>query len=297
MIGGHYLYFLQHNIRSRLLGQRQPLLTGFKLTHRCNLRCRVCPFWKKDTPDMSLEQVVGVLHRLHDAGVRLLILEGGEPFLWRDGQHTLHDVVAAAKPLFFCTGVVTNGTLPIETEADVVWVSVDGLGETNDYNRGPVFERVMANVERSSHPRLLASVTINRLNAPQIPDLVRYLAERVTGITLQFYYPYRGTEDLSLTRQERHRVLDQLIALKRAGYPLADSIACLEALKDNRWRCHSWLISSVEPDGAITFGCYVKNRGRINCAACGFAPHTEISLAYDWNLEAIATGRRVFGFR
>ncbi len=96
----HYLYFLRHNLESRLLGRKRPLLTGFKLTDRCNLRCRACPFWQRETEEMSFPQVQEVLLRMYHSGVRLMILEGGEPFLWRDGAYGLEDVVAECKKLF-----------------------------------------------------------------------------------------------------------------------------------------------------------------------------------------------------
>jgi len=292
----HYLYFLRHNLESRLLGRRNPLLAGFKLTDRCNLRCRACPFWKRTGQDMPLAQVNDVLDRLYRAGVRLLILEGGEPFLWRDGDHRLEDVVASARGRFFCTGIVTNGLLPIETQADIVWVSLDGLRESHNSNRGPTFDRVVANIQASGHPKIFANVTINKLNWRDMPDLVKFLADKVKGITIQFYYPYEGTDDLLLPLPKRRQVLDQLIELKREGYPIADSVSTLQALRDNRWRCFSWLISSVEPDGQVTFGCYLKNRAAVHCEQCGFAAHTEISMAYNWNLATLQVARTVFGF-
>ena len=293
---GHYAYFVRHNLESRLLGRRRPLLAGFKLTDRCNLRCRACPFWRRGSPEMSLSGVLTALNRLHAAGVRLCILEGGEPFLWRDGPHGLEDVVAAAQKLFFCTGVVTNGLLPIETRADVVWVSIDGLRESHNYNRGATFDRVMENVQAARHPRLLANVTINRRNWQDIPALVELLADNVRGITVQFYYPYPDTEDQSLPFPERRQVLDQLIDLKRAGYPIANSTGALRALRDNRWRCLSWLISNAEPDGQITLGCYLKNRATAHCEQCGFAAHAEISMGFNGSLGAILAGRAIFGF-
>jgi len=292
----HYVYFLRHNLMSRVLGRQSPLLTGFKLTDRCNLRCRVCPFWQRETPELTFAQVRTVLDRLYGAGVRLLILEGGEPFLWRDGAYGLEDVVAEGKQRFFSTSVVTNGLLPIETQADLVWVSVDGMRDAHNYNRGPTFDRVIANIEASSHSRLFASVTINSCNWRDVPELVRFLRGKVKGITIQFYYPYPGTEDLSLPIAERRQVLDWLIDLKRSGHAVSDSIPALRALRDNSWRCFPELISSVEPDGRIAFGCYLRNRATVSCEHCGFAAHTEISLAYCWNLAAIRAGAEIFGF-
>lgn len=80
MFGADYLYFLKHNLNRRLLGRRQPLLLGLKVTHHCNLHCRACPFWKKDGSGITFHQAQEAIRQLHEDGVRLLILEGGWAF-------------------------------------------------------------------------------------------------------------------------------------------------------------------------------------------------------------------------
>ncbi len=277
------------------LGSKKPILGGMKLTRQCNLRCRHCPFWRKPAPSLSFSRAVSCMEALRAWGVRILILEGGEPFLWRDGDAGLEAVVGKAKKLFSCVGVTTNGTFPIEVDADVVWVSIDGLQETHDAIRGQSFTTAMTNIAASSHPNIYAHITINSLNWKEIPELVESLSARVKGITIQFHYPYPGVEEsLLLPLAQRRTVLDRLIELKKAGLPVADSCACLEALKDNTWKCHPWMIASVDSDGILTRGCYVKRRGEISCERCGFAAHTELSLAYGGVLEAIRAGNRIF---
>ncbi|HPL26913.1 MAG TPA: radical SAM protein [Anaerolineae bacterium] len=292
----HYLYSLNHNLRARLLRQRRPLLAGVKLTHRCNLRCPACPFWRRPAPDIGYVQALAALDALHAAGVRLVIFEGGEPLLWRDGEHTVEDLVRVARTRFFAVGITTNGTLPLTTSADMVWVSIDGPREVHDAYRGPSYDRIMANIAASGHRRVMANVTINRLNCARIPELLRDLTGRVRGVTIQFAYPYGDGEDLTVDPEARRRVLDELVALKRAGYPLLDSYGALRRLKGNTWRCHDWLIANVEPDGRINLGCYLKGRGAVDCRKCGFAAHAELSRAFDWDPAAILCGRAVFGF-
>jgi MoaA/NifB/PqqE/SkfB family radical SAM enzyme len=279
-----YLFFYY---LGTLAGKKRPLLGGLKLTHACNLACAHCPFRKRKTSSLSFAQVIESLQALYDWGVRIVIVEGGEPFLWRDGEHGLGDVVAEAKKLFFSVCVTTNGT--------TVWVSIDGLEETHNRIRGQSFDRIMANVEASTHPRTYAHVTVNTLNWKEVPALVEYLSPRVRGITAQFHYPYQEVDRaLFLPFDKRRAVLDNLIDMKRRGLPLANSYACLRALKDNRWRCRPWMIASVDPDGERMHGCYVKGRGEIACESCGFSAHTELSLAYNGVLESILVGNRIF---
>ncbi|MHC4780877.1 MAG: radical SAM protein, partial [Planctomycetota bacterium] len=275
-----------------------PLLAGFKLTHRCNLRCVHCPFWRRETPELGFDAVVERLHRLRELGVLMVIFEGGEPLLWRDGTKGFGDVLEAASPLFLSVGVTTNGTLDLDLQADAVWVSLDGLEPGHDRIRGAgAFRRTLRNLEAARSRRLFANVTINRENVEEVVPLVRSLRGRVAGVTVQFHYPYDGLPDPLLpTPAQRLRVLEDLIRLKAAGHAVADSEAALEALKENHWRCHDALLANVEPDGTIRTGCYVKGRGGVDCRHCGFAAHTEISLAYDLQLGPLLAGKRIFGW-
>jgi MoaA/NifB/PqqE/SkfB family radical SAM enzyme len=296
-------YFAGHWMAYRLARQRKPLLAGLKLTHRCNLRCLPCPFWRRPRPDMPFEVALGALDELCRAGCRLLIIEGGEPFLWRDGPKRLEDVVCAARECGFArVGVTTNGTLPIETSADMVWVSVDGMREAHEAIRGACWDRVMDNLAASAHPRLYAQVTVNRKNWADLPRLVPFLANRVQGITVQFFYPYPESEDLWLPWPERRLLLEQLRTLKRQGYPILDSDRALRELGGGGWRCRDWLIANAEPDAGdpaqarVHYGCYLKGRADADCRRCGFTAHAELSLAYDLHPGALWTGQRVFDF-
>ena len=292
-----YLYFFTYYVKCYFFKKRTPLLAGFKITNLCNLRCVHCPFWKRTSPEMlTFDQVKNILLTLYQMGIKILILEGGEPFLWRDGNFTIHDVVEAARSLFFSVGMTTNGTFPLTVKTNTIWVSIDGLEETHNQIRDKSFHRAIEHIANSDHPNIYANVTINRINCEEIPHLVRFLTGRVKGITIQFHYPYEKDDTLTLSFEKRREVLDNLISLKREGYPLTDSYRCLEALKDNSWNCQDWMLANVEPDGSINFGCYVKGRGAIHCKMCGFAAHTEISLAYRWHVPSILTGRKIFRY-
>ena len=292
-----YLYFFAYYLKCCFLQKKTPILAGFKITNRCNLSCVHCPFWKRNASDMlTFNQVKEILSELHRLGVRILILEGGEPFLWKDGEHTIHDVVEFAKSLFLSVGITTNGTFPLTIKTHTIWVSIDGLKETHNQIRENSFDRVIENILNSPHPNIYANITINRINYQEIPALVKFLNDKVKGITIQFHYPYEKDDNLTLPFEKRREVLDNLITLKKEGYPVTDSYLCLESLKNNSWHCQDWMLANAEPDGSINLGCYVKGRGAVQCRMCGFAAHTEISLAYNWHIESILAGRKIFRY-
>ncbi|MBI5571557.1 MAG: radical SAM protein [Desulfomonile tiedjei] len=285
--------FLDYHVRRKV----RPVLAGYKITHRCNLRCLHCPYWNRSGTEANFERVLATLRRMKELGVRILILEGGEPLLWRDGEKTISHVVDAARQLFSSVCVTTNGTLPWRNlELDRVWVSLDGPAVVHDTIRGhDIFDRVWRNLHEEGRGRAFVSTTVNTLNLVSIPELVVMLRGVVEGVTIQFHYPYQGLPDpLFVSPVERTPILDELIRLKRQGYPVANSVSSLNELKQERWTCEDRLLANAEPDGSITQGCYLKNRGAAECSQCGFTAHNEMSLAFKGRMEAIRTGVRIF---
>jgi Fe-coproporphyrin III synthase len=277
------------------LDRSKPFLASFKLGYRCNLSCIQCPFREMTAPELTYAQACRVLDNLHQRGSRIVVLEGGEPLLWQDGPYQARDIIEYARPRFFSVGVTTNGTLPLDVPADVLWVSVDGFkGTHNALRRAPVFDQVIANARASRHPRLMAHVTINAVNAPEIPALLGFLNGIFHGITVQFYYPYNRADALFLDFDRREKLLTEIIALKKGGVRVLNSAASLERLKRNTWRCRDALIDNANPDGSLQQGCYLKGRADIDCARCGFSPHTEVSLAIQGNIQAVMAGLRIF---
>jgi len=274
-----------------------PVLAGYKITHKCNLKCRHCPYWKRSGPEQDFEGVAATLGCLKEMGVRILIIEGGEPLLWSDGRKTLAHVLDEARKLFPCVCITTNGTLPwADLPLDRAWVSLDGPQRVHDSFRGPgIFDRVLNNLESQGKGKAFISTTINTENFSSIPEMATILKGKVEGITIQFHYPYDGLPDpLFVTPAQRAPLLDELISLKAQGYPVANSTGSLRDLKRERWTCQDKLLANAEPDGTVLHGCYLKNRGPSVCSYCGFSAHNEMSLAFRGRLESILTGLKIF---
>jgi MoaA/NifB/PqqE/SkfB family radical SAM enzyme len=290
------LFFLQRKI----LGRKIPLLASFKVTYRCNLICRACPFHLRSDDEeghMSWNTAIGALDSLRRLGTRMIVFEGGEPLLWRDGSYRLHDLVLYARKNFLRVAVTTNGTLPLDVPAHTLWVSLDGLKETHDELRSNSFDLICSNIKKTRHPRVFIHCTLNRRNWRDVDFLAKWVQEMPTlkGMTFQFFYPYhQGEDDLSLSLEERRAAINKLLELKKSGLPILNSAGKLRAMVDNRWTCHDDILINVDPDGTITKGCYVKNRGKIDCDACGFTPVAEASGALDLIPGSLYAGWRLF---
>ena len=116
----------------------------WNLTRRCNLKCRHCYTTSADVHfpgELSHEQAMGVLDDLKGFGIPALILSGGEPL----SRFDFFDLAERAKELQFRhLSLSTNGTLINAENAgriadlgfDYVGISLDGIGQMNDWFRG-----------------------------------------------------------------------------------------------------------------------------------------------------------------
>ena len=290
-------------VRRTVFRQKVPLLASFKLTYRCNLACLACPYHLRaedDRAGITWEGAVQALDELKRRGTRIVVFEGGEPCLWRDGTRGIRELVEYAKQRFLRVAVTTNGTFPLDVPADVLWVSMDGADGVHNRLRSDSFEQVWENLEAagrfSSSARILIHFTMNRLNWRDLDALAEKLKGQpaVKGITLQLFYPYgQGESPLSLSGGERRTALEHAIRLKRT-YPIINSERCLKGMIRNDWSCHDDVLINVDPDGSITQGCYVKGRGAVDCRCCGFTPVAEASAALDLHLGSLLAGWRAY---
>jgi MoaA/NifB/PqqE/SkfB family radical SAM enzyme len=292
--------FLDFFFQRKVLRKRIPLLASFKVTYRCNLTCGACPYHRKareENSHMSWETAITALQRIKKTGCRIVVFEGGEPFVWKDGTHDFHELVGYAKELFRCVAVTTNGTFPLNVPVDVLWVSLDGSKHIHDKLRSNSFDRVLNNLVTTPHPNILVHLTLNKENwhdLNQMADTLRTIPS-IKGITVQLFYPYsQGEEPLALSRQERAAALENVIQLKRRGYPILNSVSRLKAMIENTWICHDDILVNANPDGSISTGCYVKSRGPVHCAECGFTPVAEASGAVDLLPGSLYAGWRIF---
>jgi len=288
------LYGVNYVLRYHLSRQHPPLICGLVLTNRCNLRCRHCRVAARGDKDLSFEEIRGVIDSFYQQGGRNLYLEGGEPFLWRDGEHGIEQIVAHAHDLGFHTVVIyTNGTIPIETSADTVFISVDGLRETHDYLRGTSFDRIMDNVRRSTHPSLFFNFTINRRNQAELEDFCAYTdgLERIRGTFFYFHTPYYGRDALYVGPDEKARILRRLLVLKKK-HRILNSRAGLKSALRNDWK-RPLDICSVYEKGE-TYECCRYGGDPELCQECGYLSYAEIHETLRLRPSAILSALEYF---
>lgn len=181
-----------------LFRRRDPIVGSLIVTDRCNLACQHCAVANLRRVNYPFERLQSDMRMLHAQGVRILFLYGGEPFLWRDQDRRLRDVVAAARGIGFpLVNVVTNGTVRLDLpEVDLMLVSLDGTRAHHDEIRGRTYDRVLANIESAPADNICLYMAVNRINIDDIEyvaDLARSLSN-VRAVSFNIHTPYPGTE-------------------------------------------------------------------------------------------------------
>ncbi|TDR45994.1 heme d1 biosynthesis radical SAM protein NirJ [Pseudomonas brenneri] len=187
----HYLRTLAGQCpppRSAKPGSQRAPVVIWNLLRRCNLTCKHCYATSADSvfrDELDTEAALKVIDDLHEAGVKVLILSGGEPLLRED----LFQLSAYARRKGFFVALSSNGTLIDEgniqqiaaARFDYVGISIDGLKATHDAFRQceGSFERSMhaINLCRQAGIRVGLRTTLTQENYAQLPQLLALMRE------------------------------------------------------------------------------------------------------------------------
>jgi MoaA/NifB/PqqE/SkfB family radical SAM enzyme len=226
----------------------------------------MCPFWKKPSQDSSLEQEKAILRQIYDSGVCGIAFEGGEPLLRND----LVEILTFSRSLPLHTSLITNGTF-LESRVDeiapyingVIYVSLDGLEKTHDTIRGVsgCFKKAIEGITAAARKvPVTINTTIMAENLPEIEGLVKLAKELNARISVAMAHEYCNAKASVPSAKEIVEIAGKLVAMKKAGYPLVNSISYFKVLaKEKNWRCKPWAMINVGPDGKLVLPCYVRN--------------------------------------
>lgn len=216
----------------------EPLQAAYlHVTHRCNLQCAGCYSGVEERnarADVPLEDVLAMVERLAAAGVRRLIISGGEPFLRAD----LPQIAAGAKAAGVeQVDVLTNGTLVTEEAlralapwADRISVSFDGAdaGAIPAIRRENRFDALVAAVglirDAGIQPHIIPTI-----HGSNVGDMEAYcaLAERLEATINFSLLSAPACDDAVAALVPDEAALEALaratLALSRGGSLLADT--------------------------------------------------------------------------
>jgi len=269
------------------IGAARPLYVHYGVTHRCNMRCRMCVVWKDGNikDEISAASVAPMARAFADVGVSMVTLGGGEPFVRQD----LPEIVSAFHGEGCDVRILTNGIgssdeqIDAVIEAGVRHVSIsldtlDPVKEQDIYGGQDVWHDIVDTMRRfrerlKTPPSIpIMNVCVSRMNLDELVPLVGFAAKEgfccsFVPITLS---PSEAESDgfaaadrELAVRAEDHERLESaythLLRLKRRGAPIANTQRFLRDsllfLRDGKqdWSCDAGtLYFSVSPRGDIS---------------------------------------------
>lgn len=283
--------------RAAVLGRRKPLQSVLFISDRCNLSCRHCSVYNHVEPvDKSVQQIREELQFCLSEGSRFVDFEGGEPFLWHDGEKDVNDLCRMAREMgFYSCTITTNAQMPFDgTVADSIWVSLDGVGEMHEKIRGKgTFARLEKNVADCGCRNLSANMAINVLNCDGVAQTIEYVASNphFRSISLNFHTPFPGTEHLAVSQDKKREIIDIILDYRKRGYPIMNSRSGLLKMRDNRFRRCCWMTNFIYADGTRSPQCSGESLGI--CDRCGFCMAGEESAVMELRPDTIFSGLKL----
>lgn len=293
-------YLAKWFIGARIFGRQRPLQTVLFISDKCNLRCRHCSVYAKENPNvMTFGEIRRELEYSYGLGSRFVDLEGGEVMIWRDGDKTINDVIDMAREIgFFSVTITTNAQLPFKgIHADSIWVSLDGYGSFHEEIRGKgTFARLEKNIAECGHKHLSVNMVVNKYNWTSVEKTIMYVKENpaIESISINFYTPFPDAENMMITAGQRADVIDMAIRMKKAGYPIMNSVSGLKLMKHNNFKRRCWVTNFVYADHTHA-GCAGEKLGI--CDDCGLCMAGEMNAVFNFRPDTVLAGLklRVFG--
>jgi len=265
-------------------GKKSPYFAYLKVTKRCNLDCHYCP-WHGPADDfageLDTETWKGIIQRLCEEGVKVMVFEGGEPTLRKD----LADLLSFAASLGAFTVVGTNGHgRPWRFRPRAFAISLDGPESYHDSIRGAgSFKTIVSNL-RSRPTTFIASITVlSDANVNLLEPLLQGLQGLVDAHLFTFQYPYGATTASRPTTQFIVQT-NQLLTRLKADFPIVAPTTRFH--KRAKWSCHQEVAVSIDHLGNIENGCFVTHAETRKCEACSLGCFQTLSSLHDFNFDA-----------
>jgi radical SAM protein with 4Fe4S-binding SPASM domain len=252
-----------------------PLIIGWELTLKCNLRCRHCgsAAGHPRANELTAKEAIAICEQMPDLLVQEVDFTGGEPFL----SPILPVIANKLKDLGIKTSILTHGvgysakniTYFKRLGISGVGISLDGLEKTHDYirRRKGAYASVMNTIQLLQDHDLPYNVitTVNSRNIGELQELYEKLSRsRIGKWRLQVIIPMgrvKEAPELQISEAEFKQLGLFIQEQNRIENPDALEIICSDGLQyivptDKPWRgCGAGIVTcGITADGKVK-GC------------------------------------------
>jgi len=226
-----------------------PMLGIIVPTYRCNLRCKMCNFWKKENQkELTTKEFFKVIDNFSEMDTSMISFSGGEPLLRSD----IFDIIKYAKKRMG-VHIATNGTLITKNIAKKICdLEVDGVSISLDATDPIVHDRIrgvpgsfkktinglknISTICKNTKTSVDVVSLISEDNFNEIPKITKLIKEieiETIGII-----PIHDINNNGCTvginpknTQNINKIIDELISIKRQGGSVDNSIKYLKQVK------------------------------------------------------------------
>lgn len=276
-------------IKTIIFKMKRPILGTIILTDYCNLSCKHCAVNNINKIMYPYEDIVKEMKSFYNDGIRILFFCGGETFVWEDSGKTIRDLIREAKKIgFLLVNIVTNGTIELDIpEADVIFLSLDGGREAHNFIRGNTFDKIMDNVSKVNNSNICVYMAVNNVNFGDIEEVCKIVKENpnLNSVSFNFHTPYKGTETLALSREQKINSVNTIKAMIKKEYPVFNLFSALDDYLEDNWDrpCCQCIVS--ENKKRFICGRCIEVDGL--CENCGYLFAVEFSLLCKGNPKVI----------
>ncbi|MBI4680174.1 MAG: radical SAM protein, partial [Nitrospirae bacterium] len=198
------------------------------INNACNFRCKYCfgeYYSRGASVDFTTEELKVIIDDLDNNGTIYATVHGGETLLRKD----IGEIVRYMKSKRWHVNLITNGSLIPQKIKEIemldgICISLDGRKENNDCNRGKgAYDNALNAIKivKEYGIPLRVQSTLTRYTKNDI----RYMAElaRQYHFHLEFsiLFPTTPTmEELSLSDNEIRTAIEEIIKVKKEGFPI-----------------------------------------------------------------------------
>jgi len=270
-----------------ILKRKKPILGTIIITDKCNLKCKHCSVNNINEIIYPYTQIKNEMNILYKQGIRILFFCGGEPFLWKDNNKTLRDLIIEAKQMgFFIVNAVTNGTYELNLpEADLILLSLDGSRENHNIIRGDTFDTIISNIRKAAASNICLYMAINTINRGDI-EAVSEIAKQeanIKAVSFNFHTPYPQTEYLSLSKEQKEECLSRIAQLIKRKYPVFNLKSAFPAIASNTFKTPCYQCVVMENGRQTICGRCIEIDKL--CEKCGYFFAAEYSLLFQGNIK------------
>ena len=251
-------------VQERFFNKKTPLMIGWALTNRCNLKCIYCNSHKIASKELDTDTILNIIDETKRLGTKVIAYTGGEPLLRED----IVQILEYTKTNGIYTMLITNGILLPQKKdvlkwTDTVTISLDGPKQIHDLQRGDgSHKRALEAVEYllSQNKKAEITVTLTKYNVNELDYF--FALSRKLGVLLTFQavtvrpLGLSSIDGLLPSKQDLNKAYTKILNEKRCNEWITHSIPGIKYYLDapdlKKLNCYAGrLFCRIRSDGKV----------------------------------------------